>query len=157
MRVLKATLLGVVAAVAATSVALAANVHFKDGPVFTDEGTTLSASGALAGLGNKDVTITLTAVGTASDITCTNKGGKVAPGQNKPKVTTLGQQSIPVTEIKNGNVSFDLETAEPFVTAKQAGCPNNNWTATVNDVEFTSATITVVQGGKVVLKETFAL
>ncbi|HYO61118.1 MAG TPA: hypothetical protein VEU29_04395 [Actinomycetota bacterium] len=157
MRILKGTLLGVLAVVAATSVALAANVHFKDGPVFTDEGTTLSASGALAGLGNKDVTITLTATGTADDITCTNKGGNVAPGQNKPKVTTLGQQSIPVTEVKNGNVAFDVETAQPFVTAKQAGCPNNNWTAKVNDVAFTSATITVVQGGKVVLKQTFAL
>lgn len=157
MKILKASLLAVAAAVLVAPVALAANVHFKDGPTFTDEGTTLSASGALAGLGNKDVTITLTATGTADDITCTNKGGNVAPGQNKPKVTTLGQTSIPVTEIKNGNVAFEVETAEPFVTAKQAGCPNNNWTATVNDVDFTSATITVVQGGKVVLKQTFAL
>ncbi|HYP23978.1 MAG TPA: hypothetical protein VEV43_10420 [Actinomycetota bacterium] len=157
MKVFRGALLGVVAAVAVSSVALAANVHFKDDPVFTDQGTTLRATGSLAGLGNKDVTITLTATGTASDITCTNKGGKVAPGQNKPKVTTVGQTSIPVTEVKNGNVSFAVETAQPFVTAKQAGCPNNNWTATVNDVDFTSATITVVQGGKVVLKETFAL
>ena len=157
MRMLKGTLLGVVAAFAVASVALAANVHFKNGPAFTDEGTTLSASGALAGLGNKDVTITLTATGTADDITCTNKGGNVAPGQNKPKVTTVGQTSVPVTEIKNGNVAFSVETAQPFVTTKQAGCPNNNWTATVNDVEFTSATITVVQGGKVVLKQTFVL
>ena len=157
MRILRGALLGLVAAVLVPTVVLAANVHFKDGPVFTDEGTTLSASGALAGLGNKDVTMTLTATGTATNITCTNKGGNVAPGQNKPKVTTVGQQSIPVTEVKNGNVSFDLSTAQPFVTAKQAGCPNNNWTATVNDVEFTSATITVVQGGKVALKETFTL
>ncbi len=157
MRSLKGTLLAVVAVVMVAPVALAANVHFKDGPTFTDQGTTLQATGALAGLGNKDVTITLTATGTADDITCTNKGGKVAPGQNKPSVTTIGQQSIPVTEVKNGNVSFDVETAAPFVTAKQAGCPNNNWTATVNDVDFTSATITVVQGGKVVLKETYAL
>lgn len=157
MKIFRGTLLGVVAAVALSSVALAANVHFKNGPTFTDQGTTLQATGALAGLGNKDVTITLTAMGTASDITCTNKGGNVAPGQNKPRVTTIGQQSIPVTEVKNGNVSFDVSTAQPFVTAKQAGCPNNNWTATVNDVEFTSATITVTQAGKVVLKETFAL
>ena len=77
--------------------ALAANVHFKKNPTFTDLGTTLKVSGALAGLGNKDVTITLTATGTADDITCTNKGGNVAPGQNKPKVTTLGQTSVPVT------------------------------------------------------------
>src|SRR5688500_9905742 len=157
MKILKGTLLGVVAAVAVTSVAIAASVHFKDGPYFTDEGTTLSASGALAGLGNKDVTITLTATGTADDITCTNKCGNVAPGQHKPKVTTLGETSILMTEIKNGNVSFSVETAEPFVMAKQAGCPNNSWSATVNDVAFTSATITVVQGGKVVLKETFTL
>ena len=136
--------------------ALAANVHFVKGPTFTDNGTTLTTTGKLAGLGNEDLKITLDITGIATKITCTNPGGNQAPGQNKPGVTASGSQTITANEIKNGSVNIRVTTLEPAqLTPRQAGCPNNRWTATIDDVSFQTAKITVVQGGEVVLQKTY--
>ena len=139
------------------TLAVAASVHFKPkGPTFTDTGLTLTVNGTLAGLGNGDVIITVQASGSATTIGF-NRGGNIAPGQTL-QATETGTQTIPASEIQNGEVFFSVTTQPPAQpTAKEAGLPNNNWTAVITDVAFSSATITVMQGGEVVLKQTFKL
>jgi hypothetical protein len=130
---------------------LMSSPHYVVDPTFTDNGTTLTASGSVAGLGNQDVTVLLTATGTAT-IVGVNPAGKVAPGQTKD-VNVSGQQTI--TDVKNGRVDFSVTTIAPVAPAD--ALPNPKWTAVITDVDFTSATLSVQQGGTTVLSGTFAV
>lgn len=154
----KITLIALLVGAIAAPLIYAASVHFKGGnPTFSDQGTTLKTCFSLAGLGNGDVTIIVTTTGSATTL-CTNQGGNTAPGQNKTPVKPSGQATIPSTEIKNGNLTACVTTAPPPTpTAVEAGCPNSNWSTSLTDVQFATATVTVIQGGKTVLQQSFKL
>ena len=128
-----------------------AAIRFHAGPTFTDQGTTLNVTGNVSGLGNEDLTARITATGVA-DVTCTNPAGNVAPGQRTSVTTTGTQEDI---EVKNGRATFNVTTAEPGPLNPADVCPNRKWTATITDVDFTSATLTLIQGGQVVFTQTY--
>src|SRR6266516_7734070 len=102
--------------------AFAASVHFIGDhslPSFTDNTVTpnpltLTASGAISGLGFGDLNITITSTAQPT-ATCGNPGSKQtqAPGQNPAVVSVSGSQAIPASEVKNGNVAFSVATSPP--------------------------------------------
>jgi hypothetical protein len=131
--------------------AYASGVHLtKAGVTFTADHTnlTLNASGAIAGLGN-GATVTLTATANPTT-TCTNQGGNAAPGQNPAPIVLTGTTAIPDGGGKNGSRPFSVTTNPPTqpTDASDAGCPNDSWTASIDDLCFTSATLTFQQPDK---------
>jgi len=129
-----ATLLGI--AVFAATV-LAQNPHFIGSPSITDDGTTLTASGTIAGLGNAGGTASIRVLADATATTvCHNPNGKIAPGQTKT-LSVNASGTFPIDD--NGRVEFSLTTDEPTPGA----CPNGKWTGDVTDVTFSNVRIIV--------------
>lgn len=116
----------------------------------------LIATGYASGLGNTDVTIVLDASGIPA-VTCTNYGGNDVPGQSYPKVSASGQQTLLGNDPlrKNGRSSFFTETDDPeTIPWDAAGCPNPNWTAHIDFIFWTNATISVYDTASGVLLQT---
>jgi hypothetical protein len=131
--------------------AYASGVHFgKPGPSFVADhnNLTLTATGQIAGLGNGAI---VSMVATADPTTsCTNNGGSQAPGQNPAPITVSGSTALPDGNGTNGSRPFSVTTNPPSqpTSGKAGGCPNNTWTAHIDDLCFTSATLTFQQPDK---------
>ena len=105
----------------------------------------LSATGTLTGLGgyNQGVTAELAARGIPV-VTCTNQNGNQAPGQNPPQLSVNAEQFVGPQDIAQKGTAPMNVTAEPGpITGTQGGCPNDNWTAQIDFVFWTNATISV--------------
>lgn len=143
--------------------AIASGVHFQKGsPTFTADhnNLTLNASGQIAGLGGGAI-VNITATGNPTT-TCTNQGGNQAPGQNPGSITITGTAPVSDSGGKNGSRPFTVTTQPPSQpsSGKAGGCPNDSWTASIDDICFTSATLSFQQLDKkgnlvTVLTQTF--
>jgi hypothetical protein len=131
-----------------TAPAYAQSGHFVTGggntPECFDIGTQVECSGKVAGLGGTTFEITVTASGIAS-VECTNPGGNVAPGQDT--AVDVAGSSGPLPTPRNGQFVFtELRTVAPTVPNVPT-CPNPQWTATVVDVAFGDATLSLFEDG----------
>jgi hypothetical protein len=143
-----------VAACGAVTVATAAAVRLQARPNASDNGTTLTVTGSLAGLGANDFTVRVTATGSAT-VQCVNPSGKEPPGQKRQvAVTASGEQQIRASDISAGNAYFAVSTTEPDV---RIACPSDQWNAEVSDVAFRTVTLRVFQDGRVVLRRTWSM
>jgi hypothetical protein len=119
--------------------------HYKKGPFFVDNGLTATASGSIAGLGNGDVSVTLSFPNATGTTICTSPGGNDSPGQN-PAVPAAVSGTAVFSDPKNGTLAFTVTTTAPAnPTPGAAGCPNNNWTARFDNLTFGAGTLTIRQ------------
>ena len=105
----------------------------------------LIANGDFTGLGGYKlgVSVELAAAGDPV-VLCTNQGGNQAFGQNPPKVSASGTQFIGPQQItKKGTAPLDATAETGPITGTQGGCPNDNWSAEIVTVLWTSAKISV--------------
>ena len=102
----------------------------------------LIADGTLSGIGRTDINVVLDASGIPV-ITCTNPGKNDVPGQSSPRITASGEQLLdgdsPVR--KNGRSPFSVETDDTNISWDAAGCPSSKWTAQIDFVFWTNATL----------------
>jgi hypothetical protein len=128
------------------SATLAQSGHFLTGggkaPTCTDNGTTLSCTATVAGLGGTTFRLEVSATAVAS-VECTNPGGNVAPGQSftAPATGSTGDEPTP----RNGRATVTVETAS--LSAPANSCPNDKWTASIVDVAFSNITLTLYENG----------
>lgn len=123
------------------------NPKYNSGPTCVDGGITATCTGRLTGLGNGDVLVDVSFPNATATTLCHSPGrnGSTAPGQNPASsVAITGSKSFP--DPKNGSLRFSVTTDAPTApSAAAAGCPNPNWTVSIEDVVFGQGTVTVSQ------------
>jgi hypothetical protein len=125
-----------------------AGAHYQVGPDCEDNGNgTVTCTGDIAGLGNENIDVLVTASGTT---TCQNRGNKPPTGQEPSGLDTTSEGSETNLRVKNGRATFSV------TTDAENPCPDRMIAITT----FDTVTVTVFQPAgtnNVILQTTFSL
>lgn len=104
----------------------------------------IQASGFASGVGSDTHLVVFEASGLPL-VTCTNQGGNEAPGQN-PAVGTANLGDLePTSNKKNGRFTFAVNNDDAIgdITLDPGACPNENWSASLDFIEWTDVVLTL--------------
>ena len=145
-RVATGLILGLAITLLAVTAGIAGNMHFSGGGVSR---SSVIFEGVLVGIGSDVAEVLVTADGFVT-ATCTNRGGKDAPGRNLIEVAVSASDIFEVED--NGRADINLIVDDPTLsdifpspTPKTAGCPNGKWTVSgIEEVFITDVTVEAI-------------
>ena len=132
---------------------------FKKAPVFTEIGLRLNASGAIAGLQPApehpdDTKVFLIGYGTLT-VDCFDPSATLLGEATASFGSVQGLQYVPDSQLRPNGTPVGVTTAAPGLTPEQAGCPGGATYTAARDTTYTTARVVVIQGGLIVLDQTF--
>jgi hypothetical protein len=135
--------------------------EFKKSPAFTEIGLKLNVSGSITGLQASvdhpdDTKVFLTGYGTLT-VDCLDASATLLAQVTASFGSVQGLQYIPDSQLRPSGMSFGVTTASPGLTPAQAGCPADATYTAARDTTYTIARVVVIQGGLILLDQTFSL
>jgi hypothetical protein len=134
---------------------------FKKAPVFTEIGLRLNVSGSITGLDASaehpdDTKVFLTGYGTLA-VDCFDAAATLVGEATASFGSVQGLQFVPDSQLRPNGMTVNVTTAQPGLTPEQAGCPAGATYTAARDTTYTTARILVIQGGLIVMDETYYL
>jgi hypothetical protein len=142
-------------------VAAARAPAFKKDPAFTEIGLRLNISGSITGLQAStdypdDTKVFLIGYGTLK-VDCFDPSATLLGEATASFGSVQGLQYVPDIQLRPSGTPFSVTTAAPGLTPEQAGCPGGTTYTAARDTTYTIARVVVIQGGLIVMDQTFYL
>jgi hypothetical protein len=134
---------------------------FKKDPTFTEIGLRLNVSGSITGLQPvaehpDDTKVFLIGYGTLK-VDCFDSSATLLGEATASFGSVQGLQYVPDSQLRPSGMPVSVTTAAPGLTPEQAGCPSGATYTAARDTTYTIARVVVIQGGLIVLDQTFYL